>query len=205
MTPGQLLLVADLAATLLFAVEGAAAAVPAAVDVFGLLVVGFTSALVGGIVRDVLLGERPPRALRSVLYLTVAFAGGALVFLLYKLISSISSSVLDPLDATGLGLFAVTGTTKALDYKLNGLAAVLLGTITAVGGGVTRDVLLRQVPVVLRANIYAVAAIAGAAVVVLATKRSMPRAPAMAIGAVVCFFLRMVSIWEHWNLPRVHR
>jgi uncharacterized membrane protein YeiH len=203
-TPGLLLLLADLAATLLFAIEGAAASVPAGLDVFGLLVVGFTSALVGGIVRDVLLGDGPPQALRSVLYPTVGFVGGALVFVLYQLINNISSSVLNPLDAAGLGLFAVAGTTKALDYKLNGVSAVLLGTITAVGGGVTRDVLLRQVPVVLRAHIYAVAALAGATVVVIATKRGLPRGPAMAIGAATCFFLRMVSIWEHWNLPRVH-
>jgi uncharacterized membrane protein YeiH len=143
---------------------------------------------------------------RSVLlYPTVAFAGGALVFVLYQLISNIPSSVLNPLDAAGLGLFAVAGTTKALDYKLNGVAAVLIGTITAIGGGVTRDVLLRQIPVVLRANIYAVAALAGATVVVLATRRGVARAPAMAIGAAACFFLRMVSIWENWNLPRVHR
>lgn len=203
-SPDRLLLVADLAATLLFAIEGAAAAVPAGLDAFGLLVMAFTSALVGGIVRDVLLGEAPPQALRSATYPLVAFAGGALVFLVYQGVSHISSSVLNPLDAAGLGLFAVVGTTKALDRRLNALAAVLLGTITAVGGGATRDVLLGHVPVVLKAHIYAVAAVAGATVVVLAIRRGVPRPAAMAIGAAACFFLRMVSVWENWNLPRVH-
>lgn len=203
-TPSALLKWTDLAATLVFAVEGASAAVVAGLDVFGLLVIAFVTALVGGIIRDVLLGDTPPASLRSVDYAGFAFLGGAGVFLAYQFVSSIPSWLLTTLDAAGLGLFAVTGAAKALDHGMNELVAVLLGTITAVGGGVVRDMMLNRVPVVLHEHVYAVAALSGALVMVAGTRISRSRPIAMAAGAAACFLLRIVSAWQEWNLPRVH-
>ncbi len=201
-TAGRLLTAADLAATCLFAIEGAIVARYADLDVFGILVIGFVTALVGGIVRDVLIGYTPPASLRSALYPVTAFAGAAAVILLDRLVSQLPTALLQFTDAAGLALFAVVGATKAVDFKINGLVAALLGAVSAVGGGVTRDILLNTVPAILRQDIYAVAALAGAATTVLALRLRAPRAVAMSVGFAVCFLLRMVSVWQDWNLPR---
>ncbi len=202
-TAGRLLTAADLAATCLFAVEGAIVARYADLDVFGILVIGFVSALVGGIIRDLLIGYAPPASLRSWLYPVTAFAGAALVIGLDQLVEQIPLSLLQFTDAAGLALFAVVGATKAVDFKINGLVATLLGAVSAVGGGVTRDLLLNVVPGILRQDIYAVAALAGAGATVIALRVRAPRAAAMAIGFAVCFLLRVVSVWQGWNLPRL--
>lgn len=203
--PDQLVRTADLAATFLFAVEGAAVGAVAGLDVFGVLVVSFATALGGGIVRDLLIGDVPPAALRSVVYPVTAFAGGALVILAHRAVAAIPPEVLVVLDAAGLALFCVNGAVKALDHRMNALLAVLLGTITAVGGGVLRDVMLDHVPAVLRVDIYAVAAAAGAAAAVAALRLGLPRPASMATGAAVCLALRLVSHWLGWNLPQVER
>ena len=202
--PTTLLSTVDLGATFVFAIEGAAAAAAAGLDLFGVLVVAFATSLAGGIVRDLLLGEAPPEALRSVRYPVTAFAGGAVVIVVYQLVNSISSWIITGLDAVGLSLFAVAGAAKALNHRSTALTAIMLGTITAVGGGVVRDILLNEVPVVLRANIYAVAALTGAAVLVGADRLRWPRVWSMSLGAAVCFLLRILSASQHWNLPRVN-
>lgn len=201
-TAGRLLTTADLAATCLFAIEGAIVARAADLDVFGILVIGFVSALVGGIVRDVLIGYTPPASLRSALYPITAFAGAGLVIVLARLVEQTPLALLQLTDAAGLALFAVVGATKATDFRINWFVATLLGAVSAVGGGVTRDLLLNVVPGILRQDVYAVAALAGAGATVLALHLKLPRAAAMAIGFAVCFGLRMLSIWLGWNLPR---
>jgi uncharacterized membrane protein YeiH len=107
------------------------------------------------------------------------------------------------LDAAGLSLFAVAGTEKALLYDMHPFIAILLGTVTGVGGGTVRDVLLARVPNVLHADIYATAAMAGAAVMIAGRKLKIPHTWAALLGGMTCFVLRMVSLWRHWNLPRV--
>jgi uncharacterized membrane protein YeiH len=107
------------------------------------------------------------------------------------------------LDAMALALFAVAGTEKALDYKLNPFIAALLGTVTAVGGGTVRDIFLAQVPRVLNVDIYATAALAGAAVVVACRKLKFPPVWSAVLGGSVCFLLRVVAVWQHWSLPKV--
>jgi uncharacterized membrane protein YeiH len=201
-TAGRLLTTADLAATCLFAIEGAIVARAADLDVFGILVIGFVSALVGGIVRDVLIGYTPPASLRSALYPITAFAGAGLVIVLARLVEQTPLALLQLTDAAGLALFAVVGATKATDFRINWFVATMLGAVSAVGGGVTRDLLLNVVPGILRQDVYAVAALAGAGATVLALHLKLPRAAAMAIGFAVCFGLRMLSIWLGWNLPR---
>lgn len=202
-TAGRLLTLADQSATFLFAVEGALAAVLVGLDLFGILVIAFVSALVGGIIRDLLIGYTPPAALRGASYPVIAFAGGVLVFLLHQTVQEIPTGLLLWSDAAGLALFAVVGATKAMDFRLNPLVAALLGMVSAVGGGVVRDILLNTVPAILRTDIYAVAALAGAATTVLALRLGAPRAVAMALGFAVCFLIRIISAWRGWNLPRI--
>ena len=202
-TAGRLLTLADQAATFLFAVEGALAAVLFGLDLFGIMVIAFVSALVGGIIRDLLIGYTPPAALRGASYPCIAVAGGVLVFLIHQAVQEIPTGLLLWSDAAGLALFAVVGATKAVDFRLNPLVAALLGMVSAVGGGVVRDILLNTVPAILRTDIYAVAALAGAATTVVALRLGVPRPAAMALGFAVCFLIRIVSAWRGWNLPRI--
>jgi uncharacterized membrane protein YeiH len=197
------LFVADIAGTLIFAIEGAVAAVRGDLDLMGLMVLAFATALGGGIIRDVLIGDTPPASLKDWRYAATAFAGAAMVFFLHRPIEQHMDGAILVLDAAGLSLFAVVGTRKALMYGLNPLVAVLLGTISGVGGGTIRDVLLAQVPTVLRADVYATAALAGAIVMAVTYRAGVARVWAGAVGGTICFCLRVVSVWGHWNLPRV--
>ena len=163
----------------------------------------FSTALAGGIFRDILIGAIPPNSLRDWRYSATAFTGAAIPFFLYLYVQGIPSGVILLLDAAGLALFAVAGTEKALLYEMHPFVAVLLGTITGVGGGTVRDIFLARVPNVLHSDIYATAALAGATVMILGRKLKLPPACAAVLGGVVCFTLRMVSLWRHWNLPKV--
>jgi uncharacterized membrane protein YeiH len=197
------LLIFDLAGVFVFAVEGALAAMKAELDVFGLLVLSFATALGGGMLRDLLIGATPPNAIKDWRYGTTAFAGGAAVFCFSNLFQTVPVNLMLVLDAAGLSLCAVAGVTKALDFKINGMLAVLMGALTGVGGGTLRDLMLARVPNVLKADIYAVAAIVGATVIVLGLKAGWTRTWVMLLGGMTCFVLRMVAVWEHWNLPKV--
>jgi uncharacterized membrane protein YeiH len=199
----KLLFAVDIAGTFVFAIEGATAAMRGNLDFLGLMVLAFATALGGGIIRDVLIGDAPPASLRDWRYAAVAFAGGAVVFFLHQFVESVPGGVILVLDAAGLSLFAIAGTQKAMVFGMHPFVAILLGTITGVGGGTVRDVLLAQVPSVLRADVYATAALAGSAVMIAGCKARMPREWAAALGGTICFLLRVISVWQHWNLPRV--
>ena len=198
-----LLLIIDLIGTFVFAVEGAIAAIQGNLDILGLMVLAFATALGGGIVRDVLIGAVPPNSIRDWRYPAIAFTGGAVVFFLNSFVSLVPIPIITTLDAAGLALFAVAGAAKALDYGIHPLLATLMGGVTGVGGGTIRDVLLARIPSVLHSDVYAVAALAGAASMILALKSKMRPAIATTIGIAICFTLRMVAVWQHWNLPKV--
>ncbi len=199
---GKLLFAVDLAGTLLFGIEGSTAAIWGHLDLLGLLVLAFSTAL-AGIIRDLLIGAVPPSSLRDWRYSAVAFTGAAIVFFLHRFVQGIPGAVIVVLDAAGLALFAVAGTEKALLYKMHPFIAILLGTITGVGGGTVRDILLAQIPVVLRADVYATAAMAGSAGMILGRRMGLPPTLAAFLGGILCFGLRLVSVWQHWNLPTV--
>ncbi len=164
------------------------------------MVLAFTNALGGGIVRDVLMGAVPPSALRGWSYPTTAFAAGALAFVMQSYLQ-IPGTLLLTLDAAGLSLFAVAGTAKALDAGIHPLSAILLGTITGVGGSTISDLFLARVPGIFRFDIYASAALLGALVLVLARRSGTSPTIAAVCGGVGCFALRLVSLWQHWQLP----
>jgi uncharacterized membrane protein YeiH len=166
------------------------------------MVLSFATASAGGIIRDLLIGAVPPQAIRDWRYAGVAFAAGVFAFFFHHFVRQVPSPVAVGLDAAGLALFAVSGAGKALAYGLHPFMAILMGTITGVGCGTARDVLLARVPSVLRVDVYAVAALAGSAFMIAGLRLGMPRALVTILGAVVCFVLRVVSLWQHWNLPR---
>lgn len=199
----RLLLTLDLLGTFVFAVEGALAAVQGNLDLLGLMVLAFATALGGGIIRDLLIGAAPPNAIRDWRYAAVAFAGAGAVFFFYEIVRQVPPVMIITADAAGLALFAVSGAGKALAYGIQPFIAILMGGITGVGGGTIRDILLAQVPAVLRVDIYAAAALLGAAVMVAALRLGVRRGFTAVLGGAVCFALRMIAFWQHWNLPQV--
>jgi len=192
--------VLDLGGTFVFALSGGAAAVKHRLDLFGVLVVSFAAANSGGIARDMMIGATPVAALGDWRYVAVSLLAGLLTFYCYAFITRLSSSVL-LFDAAGLALFAVTGATKALTYGLGPVGAALLGMLTGIGGGMVRDLLITEVPVVLRADLYAVAALAGATVVVIGHALNLSSAASSSAGALICFGLRFLAIRYNWKLP----
>lgn len=192
--------VIDIVGTFAFALSGATAGVKRKLDLFGILALSFAAAAAGGIIRDVLIGAVPPAALSDWRYLATALVAGAITFLAYRLIERLQNPVLI-FDALGLALFAVSGTQKALAYRLSPIMAPLLGMLTGIGGGVLRDVLLSEVPAVLRSDLYAVAALAGALVVVGGEMLHFHSAVTAFVGAAVCFTLRMLAIRYSLRLP----
>ena len=195
------LLVLDLCGTFVFALSGAMSGVKHRLDLFGVLVLSFAAATAGGIVRDVLLGVEPPPAIGDWRYIAVSVAAGLVTFRWHRTIDRVRSSVL-VFDAAGLALFAVSGALKALAFQLNPVGAVVLGVVTGVGGGIARDVLVSEIPEVMRSvELYASAALAGAAVVVAGRLLHLPSAPVAIAGVVLCFALRYLAIRRGWRLP----
>ncbi|HET7670456.1 MAG TPA: TRIC cation channel family protein [Burkholderiales bacterium] len=193
-TFGPLLVLSlDMMGTFAFAVSGASAGVKRELDLFGVLLLSFAAAAAGGIARDVLIGAVPPAALSDWRYLATALAAGAITFWWHPLVDRLRNPV-QLFDAAGLALFAVAGAEKALAHGLSPLMAALLGMLTGIGGGIVRDVLLAGVPSVLRSELYAVAALAGAAVVVTGHVLQVHAALMAALGAVLCFVLRLLAI-----------
>jgi uncharacterized membrane protein YeiH len=190
----------DLGGTFVFAISGAAAGVRRRLDLFGVLVLAFAAATAGGIARDVLIGAVPPAAIKDWRYLAVSAAAGLAVFFWYPRVVRLRSAVM-LFDAAGLGLFAVAGAQKALAFGLDPVMAAVLGMLTGAGGGIARDVLLAEVPTVLKSELYAVAALAGASVVVIAPMLHVPSPASVLAGAALCFGLRMMAILRGWRLP----
>ncbi|MGW4483093.1 trimeric intracellular cation channel family protein [Amycolatopsis sp. NPDC004368] len=183
-----------------FAASGALAAVRARLDVFGVIVVGLTTALGGGIIRDVLLGIHPPTTFSNWPYLAVCAATALAVFAFHPQVARLRRAVLLA-DALGLGVFATAGTTVALNAGATAYAACLIGMTSGIGGGALRDLLLREIPLVLRREIYAVAALAGAVLVAVGHALPLPSALVTVVAAAVVVTIRLVALWRHWNAP----
>jgi len=201
--PDTLLLVVDLMGVFVFAVEGAMAGIRAELDLLGVMVVSFATALGGGMIRDLLIGAIPPNSVRDWRYPATAFVGGGAVFFFYQFFQQIPPQLMITMDAVGLALCAIAGAGKAIEFGINPMLSILMGGVTGVGGGTIRDILLNRVPGVLQTDVYAAAALAGALVVVVGLKLKMSRTLVLFAGAGVCFGLRMVAVWRHWNLPKV--
>ncbi|HEY6987005.1 MAG TPA: trimeric intracellular cation channel family protein [Bryobacteraceae bacterium] len=195
-----LLVAFDLGGTFVFALSGATAGVKHNLDLFGVLVLSFAAGNSGGIARDVMIGAVPPAAISDWRYVAVSILAGLITFYWYRIINRLSSPVL-VFDAAGLALFAVSGAGKALAFHAGPVAAMLLGMLTGIGGGMVRDVLVREIPTVLRTELYAVAALVGAAAVVIGRTLHLPSSVAATAGAVLCFGLRFMAMRRGWKLP----
>jgi uncharacterized membrane protein YeiH len=195
-----LVLALDLLGTFVFALSGAMAAVRHRLDVFGILVLSFAAGTAGGITRDLLIGAVPPAAIGDWRYVVVAVIAGLVTFWGHRIVHRLQDAVL-VFDAVGLGVFAVSGTLKALAYGAHPIAAVLLGVLTGIGGGMLRDMLVAQIPTVLRSELYAVAALAGATVVVIGQAMAFPSTVVAVAGAALCMALRLAALRRGWGLP----
>ena len=195
-----MLLALDLAGTFAFGLSGGLVGVRVRLDLFGIIVLAAVVGLVGGITRDIILGSLPPATFSDWRYLAVAAAAGLVAFFARPTLERFSRPV-NIFDAAGLSLFCVTGATKALAFDVGAVQAVLLGAITAIGGGMLRDVLVRDIPIVLRSELYAIPALVGATIIVVASRLGY-QSPAIAItAAAVCFLIRMVGIRFDLRLP----
>ncbi|APR96244.1 membrane protein [Pandoraea thiooxydans] len=190
----------DLVGTFAFAISGAVAARQRRLDLFGIAAVAFTVACGGGIVRDVCIGAVPPAGLSNWRYLAASLCAAALTILAYPKIRRLRHSVL-LFDAIGLGLFAVSGAQKALTYGHSAELAILLGIVSAVGGGVMRDVMLSRVPAILEREIYASAALLGAVIQVGLHYAGWSNAWTPWLATLACVTVRLASLYFGWRLP----
>jgi len=200
MPVNTLLVALDLVGTFVFGLSGAAAGVKKRLDLFGVLVVSYAAATAGGLLRDLLIGAVPPAAISDLRYIFVPIFSGMVMFWAPGIVDRMRHAVV-LFDAAGLALFVISGTYKALAYRLNPAAAVLLGVLTGIGGGIVRDLLVQEIPTVLHRDVYAVAGLAGAVVVVIGDRLHLPPTVVAAAAGLLCFGLRLISIRRHWQLP----
>lgn len=199
----MLLTALDIVGTFAFALSGGVRAVENRMDPFGVIFLSFVAAVSGGIARDVLIGAVPPAALQSGLYVGIAVVAGTICFFAYERILQLARPVAF-FDAIGLGLFCVVGARKALDAGLSPVMAALLGMLTAVGGGIAADIMTARPPMVLRRDIYALAALAGAGLLTLGDLVGVPDAVVAPLGALLATSLRLVALSYDWHLPRAN-
>ena len=193
-TSSALFLALDLAGTFAFALNGAWTAIRfTRLDIVGVITLGMITALGGGMIRDVLLGAVPPATFQDWRYLAVAASGSLVAFVFGRGLDRLAMPIL-VLDAAGLSLFAISGALKGLEFGVGAAQAVILGAVTAVGGGTLRDVLIREVPAVLTSGLYAIPALLGALIAVLGDRIGTPGLPTAMVAAIVCFTVRMLGV-----------
>lgn len=200
MATSTLLLVLDIVGIAVFAASGALTGVQKQLDIFGVVFLAGITALGGGFIRDAMIGATPVAALGDWRYLVTPAVVGIAVFFVHPTVTRLARPLI-LLDAAGLGLFAAAGARKAIDHGIGPVGSVGVGMITAIGGGILRDVLVREIPAVLHREIYATAALAGAAVVVIGDRLRWPDATVAASAIVVTFLVRAVSRWRQWSAP----
>lgn len=204
--------IVEILGTIAFATSGAMVAINKKVDIFGVLVLSAITALGGGCIRDVLIGSLPPRMFSDYRYVIAATVVALFVFVvayifrdLYEKGQKTVDSVNNYIDAVGLGIFTVTGVQVAIEsgYKSNAILAICLGVITGIGGGVLRDVMLGEIPFVLKKRIYALASIAGGITYYSLSFTSLGRTRSIIIAVAVTFVIRLLATIFKLNLPKV--
>ncbi|GAA2543718.1 TRIC cation channel family protein [Winogradskya consettensis] len=200
MTGSYSLLVADLIGVAVFAASGASAAVAKRLDLFGVAFVGFVAALGGGILRDLVIGAVPPLAFADWRYAITAVLASVAVFWLHPQLNRLRRTVL-VLDAAGLGLFTVTGTLKAIAAGVPPAGACLVGMLTAIGGGLARDLLTGEIPAVLQRDIYAIVALGGAIAVTVLSWLNVADMVTLAAAAAGMTSVRLIALYRRWSAP----
>jgi len=199
----KVVLIADLVGMSVFAAEGALSAISAHFNLMGVMAIAFITALGGGIIRDLLLGVAPPAALTDRRYASLTFVIGLLTFIFFTLLQKIPTDLILLIDAAGLSFFVVAGVEKAILFRVWPFVAVLLGTVTGVGGGVIRDLLLGRAPLALQTDNYASSVFFAAAVVLIGRRLGLSDGAAGLIGGLTCFTLRLVAILFGWHSLKI--
>jgi len=197
----SLLYALDLIGTAAFAASGAWAGIRRNMDLFGVMVMGMVTAIGGGTLRDLLLGDTPPFCLQNEAYLYIAIGVSLATFILHRHMDRLRHPLLY-FDAVGLGTFVVIGTEKALQFKTGALGAMLMGVLTATAGGMIRDMLANQVPLILRKEVYASACLAGGLLLVELHYVAAPRSLALLSAAGLVILVRLLAITFNWALPK---
>lgn len=193
----------NLIGAFVFAISGALLAVRKNYDVVGMAVLAEITAIGGGVLRDLILGAVPPAAFTDPIFLLAPLVATALTFFAHARMNRIQAAVL-VFDGAGLGLFCVAGTAKALAYGMGPVAAIALGALTGVGGGIMRDVHANEQPAVLRSDseLYAIPAVLGAAIVVVAQSLHLYGSLVAGLAALFVFLLRIVALRYSWRAPK---
>ncbi len=197
----NLLYLLDLIGTVAFAASGAWAGVRRGMDLFGVLVLGMVTAIGGGTLRDLLLGDLPPFCLKNEIYLWLPIGVALSVVMMHRFLPKIEQPLLY-LDAIGLGTFVVIGTGKALTFHAGPLGAVMMGVMTGTAGGVIRDVLSNEVPLIMRREIYASACVVGGVLLVFLQRTTVPNEWVLLLAAGSVILLRLLAIHFNWSLPK---
>jgi uncharacterized membrane protein YeiH len=195
-----LLIVLDIVGIAVFAVSGALAAVDKKLDLFGVIFLAVATGIGGGFIRDALLGATPAAGLTDWRYVATPAIAGLVVFYIHPTVSRWSRLFLLA-DAAGLGLFAVAGTRKAIEFGVGPVGSSAIGILTAIGGGMIRDVLVREIPAVLHREIYATAAFVATALVVLGDRMDLNDVAVAIVAIAATFFIRVISRWKKWAAP----
>ena len=204
----------EIAGTVSFAISGAMAALEKKVDLFGVIVLGITTALAGGIFRDMLVGRVPPAAFSDGTYMKIAFVTSVIVFLAAWMFSDkyvnniqVIDTINNIFDAAGLGAFTITGAKVAMSmgYMDNSFFVIFLGMVTGVGGGIIRDLMIGEIPFILRKRIYAVASLLGGCIYYVLLSKNVADMTAAFIGIGIVFSLRMLATIFRWNLPKAFK
>lgn len=200
MSTTTLLLVLDIVGIAVFAVAGALTGIEKKLDIFGIIFLAGVTALGGGFIRDVLLGAAPVAGLEDWRYIVTPAGVGLVVFYVHPAVSKLRRALL-LVDAAGMGLFAVAGARKAIDFGLGPVGSCVIGMITAIGGGLLRDVLVREIPTILHREIYATAALLGAVLVVTGDRIEFNNVATAVIAITAAFTVRVLSVWRKWSAP----
>jgi uncharacterized membrane protein YeiH len=192
----------DLFGTFAFALSGAFRAVKYELDILGVLVLATMTGVGGGVIRDMILGSTPAAVFLNEIYLFICLGGGLLVFVAANSIARRWDAVLFA-DALGLGVFTALGCAKAEQFGLGVAGVIFMGTLSACGGGVIRDMLVREIPAVIQADFYASAAILGGGTFVALKSAGVDFDAAMILSALVTIGLRLLAMKFHFHLPRV--
>lgn len=204
--------VLEIVGTIAFAISGAMVGVKKKHDIFGVIILGIVTAVGGGALRDVLIGNIPPVMFRNHRYVTIAVTVSILVFIVAYFMkknevkhAEFFNSLLNVMDALGLGAFTIGGMNAAmgLGYEDNAFLVIFVGVLTGIGGGMMRDILAGQVPFVLYKQVYALASVCGGILYYLLLYIGMSQAWAVASGVSLIFLTRLLAAWLRWDLPRI--
>lgn len=196
--------VLDLFGTMAFAVTGAFKAIEKKFDIVGIIILATITGLAGGTLRDVIIGKVPPNSIADPAYIAITVATGIVIFLLFSRLKKHWNLFLK-FDAIGLGVFTIIGATFAYNiFGLNFLAIAFAGIVTAIGGGILRDVFVQDTPIIFVKELYASASFIGVVVFYFILVLDGSLYLATILGIIITTGLRMVAMKFNWNLPRVH-